>query len=140
VWNDDLPGLYCFQNTLLRLRPRGDTDPRFLAWWCRHAFASGEFASIAAGANIFHLSAERVRSLAMTYVIPEEQRAIADYLDRETARIDALIAAKQRARRLLDERFTAMRDATIARLDGPSIKLGRFVRSIGQGFSPQAED
>lgn len=33
------------------------------------------------------------------------QRAIADYLDRETARIDALIAAKRRMVELLEERF-----------------------------------
>ena len=32
------------------------------------------------------------------------QRAIADYLDRETARIDALIAAKRRMVELLEER------------------------------------
>ena len=33
------------------------------------------------------------------------QRAIADYLDRETARIDALIAAKRRMVELLEERW-----------------------------------
>lgn len=104
VWHDDLPGPHCFQNTLLRLRPRSRTDPRFLAWWARHAFASGMFASIATGANIYHLSAERVRSLPMTYLEPPEQRAIADYLDRETVRIDALIAAKERMVALARER------------------------------------
>ena len=52
----------------LRLRPRGNTDPRFLAWWCHHAFASGQFASVATGANISHLSAERGRSLPMTWM------------------------------------------------------------------------
>jgi len=35
------------------------------------------------------------------------QRAIADYLDRETARIDALIAAKRRMAGLLEEQFDA---------------------------------
>ena len=35
------------------------------------------------------------------------QRAIADYLDRETARIEALIAAKRRMTELLDERLQA---------------------------------
>ena len=46
------------------------------------------------------------------------QRAIADYLDRETARIDALIAAKQRTVKLLDERWqVVMHDAAAGRLD-----------------------
>ena len=35
------------------------------------------------------------------------QQAVADYLDRETARIDALIAARRRMVELLDERFEA---------------------------------
>jgi len=91
VWNDELPGPVCFQNTLLRLRPRLGTDPRFLAWWARYAFADGLFASIASGANIYHLSAERVRSLRMRRFVLAEQRAIADYLDAETARIDILV-------------------------------------------------
>jgi type I restriction enzyme S subunit len=96
VWNGELDGTVCFQNTLLRLRPRSSTDSRFLAWWCRYAFADGLFASAATGANIYHLSAERLRALPVRYLPLARQRAIADYLDTETARIDALIAKKQR--------------------------------------------
>ncbi|MFN3219831.1 MAG: hypothetical protein ACE367_25365 [Acidimicrobiales bacterium] len=104
VWSGEIPGTVCFQNTLLRLRPRKSTDPRFLAWWCRYAFADGLFASIATGANIHHLSAERVRALPMTYLPLDRQRAIAGYLDTETARIDALITKKRRMIELLEER------------------------------------
>lgn len=107
VWNSDLPGTVCFQNTLLRLRPRSSTDPRFLGWWCRSAFADGQFASIATGANIFHLSADRVRSMPLVYAPLAEQRAIADFLDTETARIDALIAKKRRLAGLIDEHARA---------------------------------
>jgi type I restriction enzyme S subunit len=107
VWNGELPGTICFQNTLLRLRPRPGTNPRFLAWWCRYAFADGLFASIASGANIYHLSAERVRSLPMRLMTPTEQHAIADFLDAETARIDALIDKKQRLLGLVEERWAA---------------------------------
>lgn len=60
-WSGEMSGAVCFQNTLVRLRALRLTDSGFLSWWCRHAFASGLFASIATGANIFHLSAERVR-------------------------------------------------------------------------------
>ncbi|MBK9296013.1 MAG: restriction endonuclease subunit S [Candidatus Microthrix sp.] len=104
VWMTDIEGTVCFQNTLLRLRSRPSTDGRFLAWWCRHAFADGLFAGIATGANIFHISAERVRSLPMTYIPMAEQRAIADYLDAETTRIDALITKKRRMIELLVEK------------------------------------
>jgi type I restriction enzyme S subunit len=45
------------------------------------------------------------------------QRAIADYLDRETARIDALIVAKRRMVELLEERWqTVMHEAAAGRV------------------------
>jgi type I restriction enzyme, S subunit len=116
TWNADLPGTVCFQNTLLRLRPRPGTDPRFLAWWCRYAFVDGLFASIATGANIFHVSAERVRSLPMTNLPLNFQRQIADYLDRETARIDALISSKELSTALLEERWQAVMHDAVAGL------------------------
>jgi type I restriction enzyme S subunit len=113
VWSGEMEGPICFQNTLLRLRPRPVTDSRFLAWWCRHAFADGIFASVALGANIFHVSAERVRALPLHYVSLSTQRAIADYLDRETARIDALIEKKKRMIQLLEERFQRLIDDVV---------------------------
>ncbi len=110
VWNGEIDGTVCFQNTLLRLRPRAGTYPSFLAWWCRHAFADGIFASAATGANIYHLSAERLRSRPMTLLPLAEQREIANYLDAETARIDALIAKKRQLIRVVEERFGAARE------------------------------
>ena len=44
------------------------------------------------------------------------QRAIADYLDRETARIDALIAAKRRMAELLEERWQGFLETKIRAL------------------------
>jgi type I restriction enzyme S subunit len=82
VWRGEIDGAVCFQNTLLRLRPREGVDSRFLAWWCRHAFADGVFASVATGANIYHVSAERVRALPVAYVPLGQQQDIADYLNR----------------------------------------------------------
>lgn len=104
VWSGEIEGVMCFQDTLLRLRPRGSTDPRFLAWWCRYAYADGLFASVAQGANIHHISAERVRSLPMAYVPPTTQRVIADYLDAETSRINSIIEREHQTVNLLVER------------------------------------
>lgn len=113
VWNGELEGPVCFQNTLLRLRPRPSTDPKYLGWWCRFAFADGLFASVATGANIFHISADRVRALPMTRLSIQRQRAIAAFLDGETQRIDALVTAKRRMIDLLDLREIAAAHAAI---------------------------
>lgn len=103
VYEGDPPGV-CFQNTLLRLRPRADTDPRFVAWWARAMYASGEFARFATGASIYHLGAERVRAMRAWIPTIDEQRRIAAFLDAETERIDELIATKTRMIEVSGER------------------------------------
>ena len=130
VWDGELGGVVCLQNTLLRLRPREGSDRRFLAWWCRHAYGSGLFASVAAGANIFHLSADRVRTLPTWIPTFRRQREIADFLDTETARIDALIEKKRRMSLLLDERFRAMVVEELFRAVPRWIRLGRLVHLL----------
>ncbi|MFF3854143.1 restriction endonuclease subunit S [Micromonospora sp. NPDC002575] len=117
VWRGELEGTVCFQNTLLRLRPRdGVADSRFLAWWTRSAFGSGIFASIATGANIFHISAERVRSLPISLPTFEEQRRIANFLDAEVGKMDSLISKKMAILRLIEEKI----DSRILHIVGES--------------------
>lgn len=78
VWRADLPGIVCFQNTLLRVRPRsGVTDGRFLAWWARHAHASGQIAAVSSGANIQHIGSDGLKDLRIHVPELEEQRRIA---------------------------------------------------------------
>lgn len=108
VWHGEIEGKVCFQNTLLRLRPRPGVDSRFLGWWARSAFGSGLFASIATGANIHHLSAERVRALPIDLPSLEEQRRIADFLDVQTSHISRLESLRFRQRMLLEERDMAV--------------------------------
>jgi type I restriction enzyme S subunit len=69
---------------------------------------SGYVDLIAEKATFGHLTNEKL--LAFPILVPglSEQRAITDFLDRETARIDALIAKKQRLIELLQEKRTAL--------------------------------
>ncbi|MEV4870675.1 restriction endonuclease subunit S [Streptomyces syringium] len=107
VWRAEIKGNVCFQNTLLRLRPREGVDGNFLGWWARSAFGSGIFASIASGANIYHVSAERVRALPLLLPELDEQRRIADFLDAETTNIDRLTTARRQQLAALDDRAYA---------------------------------
>lgn len=109
AWNDELPGPVCIQNTLVRLRPRrAVADPRYLFWWAQHAHASGLFASVAGGVNIFHLGAERVGELPASVPSVTKQRAIAEFLDAETTQIDTLLSMRDRQADLLKERWIAV--------------------------------
>lgn len=67
----------------------------------------------------------------------ETQRAIADYLDRETAEIDAMTADLDELEKLLTERRSAVLTSTISRLSvkWPMPKLGTLVQMVsGSGF------
>jgi type I restriction enzyme S subunit len=77
-------------------------------------------------------SQQRVRPDVLTKMwlrLPEapQQCAIADYLDRETARIDALIAHRQRMAELVVERW----DAVIRRATRLGLHADRLVRQSG---------
>lgn len=113
VWRDELPGPVCFQNTLLRLRPRGGTDGRYLAWWARHAHASGLMAAAASGANILHIGAEELRRLPLTLPDLVEQRRIAAFLDDQIIRLDAATSAADLIG-LFEERKRALITACVA--------------------------
>ncbi|HAZ60746.1 MAG TPA: restriction endonuclease subunit S [Gammaproteobacteria bacterium] len=99
---------------------------------------------------------------AMTLPVPPlpQQRAIADYLDRETARLDALMAAKERVLELLAEKRRALITRAVTRGLDPraplrdsdipwlgeipahwqSMRLRFLVRHLEQGWSPEAEN
>lgn len=88
-----------------RLRPARDVDSRFACYVFASLYAGGRTrAAIKQTTGIQNLDLDAL--LATRVRCPElpEQRAVADYLDRETARIDALIEKKQELLRLLDER------------------------------------
>jgi type I restriction enzyme S subunit len=133
VWRGELDGMVCFQNTLLRLRPRAGVEGRYLEWWARSAFGSGVFASIASGANIYHLSAERVRALPISLPPLEEQRRIADFLDAEIARINYLMSTRHRHVELTEERWESYLHHELTKVGNESIELRRLGVSVTTG-------
>jgi type I restriction enzyme S subunit len=69
------------------------------------------------------LAVEAIAALRVPIPPLEEQRAIADYLDRETARIDSLIAAKDRVLGLLAEKRRALITHAVTRGLDPTAPL-----------------
>jgi type I restriction enzyme S subunit len=70
----------------------------------------------------------------------EEQRAIADYLDRETARIDTLIEEQQRLIEMLRERRSAAADSELGARVGSGKRLKWFVEEIDLRSSAVADN
>lgn len=139
VWHSQATGVVCFQNTLLRMRPRpGVTEGRFIAWWARHAHASGQMAAAASGANILHLGSEGLRQLQIEVPSLDEQRRIADFLDDQVSRLEAIVTARRGSLHLVSEaKASATRSAILGlRDDGPTVPIRLpWAPEAGDGWS-----
>jgi type I restriction enzyme S subunit len=103
------PPPYCiYQNALHRVRARDSNDVRYLNYCLKQASEAGWFDVLCNRATIAHFTVEKFRELRIHLPSGEIQRRIADYLDRETSRIDGLIAEKERMLALLEEKRAAL--------------------------------
>ena len=111
---DDLTG-WGFQNSINRLRPLGESDGRFFAYYLIALRASGYIERYCNVVSMPHLTAEKLAALPVP--IPEawEQCAIADYLDRETTRIDTLMKEQQQLIEFVGERRQALLERCVTR-------------------------
>jgi type I restriction enzyme S subunit len=113
IWQGDLEECY-YQKALHRLRPHRKSDlPRFLYYVVRSAARQGVFVATGNPNTIDHLTAEKLRKHRFAFPPIEEQHTIADYLDRETAKIDALIAEIETGIAHLEEYRTALISAAV---------------------------
>ena len=99
---------------LLRGYP-DNLENRFLHWQLKATIAKDQLSLSATGVTRFGLRQESIASLQLILPPPTQQRAIADFLDHETSRIDTLIAKRQRIIGLLDEKRSALITQAVTR-------------------------
>ena len=154
---NDPPPFCIFQNALHRVRASDANDVRYLNYCLKQASEAGWFEVLCNRATIAHFTVEKFRELRLHLPSGESQRLIADYLDRETARIDGLIAEKERMLALLEEKRAALISRVVTRGLDPNallklsgqewlgeipahwyvLRLKFATRGIDQGSSPQ---
>ncbi len=86
------------------IRPSKVFHPKFLNYFLKHMDFRKDFYALGAGVRQ-SLKFEELRSVKVPIPALADQKAIAEYLDRETAHIDVLITAKQNMMKLVDEFF-----------------------------------
>ncbi len=95
------------------MTPTDDTDTRFYYYWL---FSKTEYLRVLGrGSTFMEISADDLKSIRLPTPLPQVQRNIADYLDCETARIDALIAEKGKLLDLLAEKHHALISRAVTR-------------------------
>lgn len=103
----------CSNQGCFLLIPRDETDTRFFYYWL--SVQTEYLQVLGRGSTFMELSTDELKSLNVPHPSLGQQRAIADYLDRETARLDALVAAKERVLGLLTEKRRALITRAVTR-------------------------
>jgi type I restriction enzyme S subunit len=122
VVTEDMPDVLCGYH-LAHIRPASGSVGPFLS----RAFAAigirHQFEVAANGITRFGLGGDAIRGGVFPMPPELEQRAIAAFLDRETARIDALVAKKERLIELLQEKRTALITRAVTKGLDPTVPM-----------------
>lgn len=124
------PDLVCgYHLSLVRARPnriRGD----FLFWALQSKQAREAFSNAAGGVTRFGLTLDGMKSVRLSCPGLPTQKAIANFLDRETARIDQLIEKKQRFLEKIASRIEALVDQAISDPNTPRIRFEHVTKRV----------
>jgi len=113
IWRGEIEPCF-YQKALHRVRPRAEREvPRFFFYLMYMVAKRGVFAGGGNQNTIDHLTAIQLKHYRFPFAPEPEQRAIAALLDRETARIDSLIAKVREAIERLKELRTALISAAV---------------------------
>lgn len=104
---DNLPGVVCGYH-LSMVRPRENIDGAYVKRLFDSTYAKSCFAVRANGLTRVGLSQYEIDNVDMPVPPRAEQTAIAAFLDRETGKIDALVAEQRRLIELLQEKRQAV--------------------------------
>jgi len=141
-------GPAAFAGYLVRISPSADFEPRFMAYWTESCHYWDQVNTRVVQSTIQNFSAAKYAELRLPGPPRDAQRAIADYLDRETARL-GLLAEKRRA--LITRAVTRGLDPNVPLRDSglPWIgevpehweiwKVGHFAE-IGNGSTPNHDN
>nr|WP_267876764.1 restriction endonuclease subunit S [Massilia aquatica] len=122
IWNTD--GEYYYQKALHRLRPLSPTadSPAFMYYLLVCATAQERFTGPIGKSTIVHLPAEALRACRFGFPPSRhEQAGITAFLDRETAKIDTLIAKQEAMIGLLKEKRQAVISHAVTKGLDPSV-------------------
>lgn len=118
----DLPRVLCGYH-LAHIRPEGICHGPYLARAFSAIGPRDQFSVAANGITRFGLGGDAIAAGVFAVAPEPEQRAIAAFLDRETARIDALVTKKERLIELLEEKRTALITRAVTKGLDPTVPM-----------------
>ena len=122
LWAGELESCY-FQNSVNRVRAIGENSNRYLYYWLSTIKDKGYVDVLCNKSTIAHFTAEKVAAVPVPFPTAVEQTQIAVFLDRETAKIDELVAEQRRLMALLKEKRQAVISHAVTRGLNPDAPL-----------------
>lgn len=104
------------------LRPHS-IHPKYFSFACLSEHFIGEIISKSVGVSYPAINASEIMNVALYVPTLETQRQIAAYLNRETAKIDKLIAKQQKLIKLLQEKRQAVISQAVTKGLDPNVKM-----------------
>ena len=155
----ELDGANLTQGTA-RIAPGRLVTSRFLFWVLRSRSSQQAWDSYCSGATFRALTLQILETCAIALPPIDEQRPIAAFLDRETAKIDASVAKKERLIELLQEKRAALITRAVTKGLDPNVpmrdsgaewlgeipahwevkRIRHIVSNVEQGWSPDCEN
>ena len=117
-----LHGARCGGDVVI-LRPTAAFVPRFLGYATDAAPVAAQKSLAGRGSTVKHIYPDELREVVIAVPPVDEQQAIADFLDRETGRLDSLVTAKQHLINLLAEKRKAIIATAVTRGLDPKANL-----------------
>lgn len=105
------------------LKPHEEATARFLVYSMSSCLYLEWVGSLVRGSTRDRVSRSMLGSFVVPYPPPSEQRTIEAFLDRETAKIDGLVARKERLIELLQEKRTALITRVVTRGIEPNVPM-----------------
>lgn len=122
LWGDEVANC-SFQNSVNRVRAIQGGSTRFLYYWMSTIKDKGYVDVLCNKSTIAHFTAEKVAAVPVPFPPPPEQIGIATFLDRETAKIDALVAEQEKLITLLQEKRQAVISHAVTKGLDPNVPM-----------------
>ena len=114
----------CYSNFMQRLRVSDRHVPQFFWYFMNCPVAREQFVFLSSTTTgLGNLNGSILGAIQIPMAPPEEQRAIATFLDYETAKIDGLVNRKERLIELLQEKRTALITRAVTRGLDPDVPM-----------------
>lgn len=152
-------GPCAYAGYLIRYRLKQSFDPRYIFYLTKSAGFQEWIGTVAIEATIGNVSGEKYANFSFPSPSFQTQLLIANYLYRETSRIDRLIAEKERMLGLLEEKRAALISRIVTRGLNPDAPLKdsgqewlgiipahweiqpiKFLAEVGNGSTPSVEN